>query len=158
MRKKIDEGEGTKKKMDELQLNFDRVDIEDFTEKLFIFLQEKSLLDPAITKDGTIIPKVLCTRYHRNENVSRSRYRRNENVSPIKHTFGALCILPIRWKYAINPLLWSIVLTETSLLTDVRRDWVIEKGLIGPASFRSIILDFIEEYMEKTQGVTNIYL
>lgn len=133
--------------MDELQLNFDRVDIEDFTEKLFIFLQEKSLLDPAITKDGTIIPKVLCSRYHR-----------NENVSPIKHTFGVLCILPIRWKYAINPLLWSIVLTETSLLTDVRRDWVIEKGLIGPASFRSIILDFIEEYMEKTQGVTNIYL
>ncbi|MFA5557810.1 MAG: hypothetical protein WDA29_12020, partial [Flavobacteriaceae bacterium] len=85
-------------------------------------------------------------------------YHRNENVSPIKHTFEVLCILPIRWKYAANPLLWSIVLTETSLLTDVRRDWVIEKGLIGPASFRSIILDFIEEYMEKTQGVMNIYL
>lgn len=145
-------------KLDNLQLNFDKVDIEDFTEKLFIFLQEKSLLDPAITKDGTIIPKILCSRYHCNKNVSRSRYRRNENVSPIKHTFGVLCILPIQWKYAVNPLLWSIILNETSLLTDVRRDLLIEKGLIDPASFRSIILDFIEEYMEKTQGVTNIYL
>lgn len=145
-------------KLDNLQLNFDKVDIEDFTEKLFIFLQEKSHLDPVITKDGVIIPKVLCARYHRNENVIRSRYRRNENVSPIKHTFEVLCILPIRWKYAVNPLLWSIVLYETSLLTNVRRDSFIEKGLIDPDSFRSIILDFIEEYMEKTQGVTNIYL
>jgi len=140
-----------RKKMDELQLNFDRVDIEDFTEKLFIFLQEKSHLDPVITKDGAIIPKVLCARYHR-----------NENVSPIKHTFEVLCILPIRWKYAVNPLLWSLLLTETRLtcgmFMDVHRDWLIEEGLIGPASFRSIILDFIEEYMEKTQGVTNIYL
>lgn len=138
-------------KLDNLQLNFDKVDIEDFTEKLFIFLQEKSHLDPVITKDGAIIPKVLCTRYHR-----------NENVSPIKHTFEVLCILPIRWKYAVNPLLWSLLLTETRLtcgmFTDVHRDWLIEEGLISPASLKSIILDFIEEYMEKTQGVTNIYL
>lgn len=134
-----------------MDLNFDRVDIEDFTEKLFIFLQEKSLLDPVITKDGAIISKALYSRYHC-----------NENGSPNKHTFSVLCILPIRWEYAINPLLWSLLLTETRLtsgtLTDVHSDWLIEESLIDPASFRSIILDFIEEYMEKTQGVTNIYL
>lgn len=137
--------------MDELQLNFDRVDIEDFTEKLFIFLQEKSLLNPVITKDGAVISKALY-----------SRYNHNEDGNPNKHFFSVLCILPIRWEYAINPLLWTISLTENKLscgtLTDVHEYWLTEESLIGAASFKSIILDFIEEYMEKTQGVTNIYL
>lgn len=139
------------KKMDELQLNLDRVDFEDFTEKLFIFLQEKSLLDPVITKDGAVISKVLYSRYNHNEDGNFNR-----------HAYSVLCILPIRWEYAINPLLWTILIFETGFtcgtLTDVHEYWLTEESLIGAASLKSIILDFIEEYMEKTQGVSNIYL